>query len=79
MDYGIVKYKGKELTITQNPYINTVITGGEYEDVYMAHAIDDEENEYRVVWNIEDATCEDDSMACDWDKYSVQPLFFEEV
>ena len=59
----------KKLTLTQHPYIN----GGEVHnsiyvlrDWYEAEAVDDNGNEYRVIWTIDNPDVEDESDACDW-------------
>lgn len=52
-DYGTIEFEGKTYTLTQEPYIN-----GTYDEepFYLANAIDDEENEYEVEWEINDST-----------------------
>ncbi len=69
-DYGTVEYKGKTLTVTQQPYAELYVL----DTVYTAHAIDEEGNDYKVFWPIicEDFyNLQDESDACDWTDYKV--------
>lgn len=69
-DFGVVEYKGKTLSLTQYPYINYHNT----KDYYISHAVDDEENEYMVYWNIINDNAEDESDCCDWENYEVAQI-----
>lgn len=66
--FGTYKFKNLSLTTTQQPYIDGPV-GDAY---YCAHAIDGEENDYMIYWDIlpgqKDA--EDESFACDWENPS---------
>jgi|GEM_PF-2558253 len=57
---------GKEITLTQDPFIDGVV--GE-RPIYKAHGTDDQGNEYIVTWNVVDnwENIEDESEMCDWD------------
>jgi len=74
MDYGTVQHNGKELTITEQPYPHTAVDNYIVSDCYQAIAEDDEGNEYMVRWDIIDSDAEDESDACDWEKYSVKAV-----
>lgn len=67
--YGIVNYEGKELAITQQPYVD----GSHEEAVYRASAQDAEGNDYDVKWTSVDLSVEDETAKahCDWTKYEV--------
>ncbi|MFJ5713101.1 helix-turn-helix domain-containing protein [Neobacillus sp. NPDC093127] len=63
-----VTFEGKEITLTQDPYIDGVPGREPY---YRAVGIDAEGNEYNVVWNVVDnyEEIEDESeMVADWGK-----------
>jgi len=70
-EFGTVEFDNKKLYLTQQPYI-------ELGDVYRATAIDTENNVYEIEWDIKDdfdpSTDEDESDACDWNKYTVRKL-----
>ncbi len=68
--YGTVQYKGLELTLMQQPYIE----GSFVNPAYWAYAIDDDEGEYEIKWKITNPDCIDESEACDWTKYQVRKL-----
>lgn len=58
----IVTVDGTELRTTQEPYLN-----GEN---YTANAVDQDDNEYKINWEINHPdfeNLEDESEACDWD------------
>jgi len=57
-----------ELKLSKQPYINTDIR---YPNTYTSGARDKFDNEYQVIWKIINADCEDESEACDWDKFLV--------
>lgn len=85
-NYGTFKYQDKFLTLTQEPYADTDFTSQEevvdehgYAElvnqcVYFAHAIDEEEEEYKVRWEIIDHEAEEECDACDWDIYTIRKL-----
>lgn len=65
-----VRYKGQELTLTQDAYL-TQNDNGTY---YAAHAVDSQKNEYMVRWEITHENpreCDNESDMCDWDNYIV--------
>jgi predicted DNA-binding protein len=58
----IIEFDGTELRTTQNPYLNG--------DTYTANAVDQYDNRYKIVWEINHPKfeeLEDESEACDWD------------
>ncbi len=57
-----VEWEGKELRTTQDPYV------GDNGDIYKAHAIDANCNEYQIIWEVIDEIATDESEACDWDR-----------
>lgn len=57
----IIVFEGKELRTTQNPYV------GDNGDTYKAHAVDQNDAEYEIIWDVSDPFTEDESDACDWD------------
>lgn len=65
--FGSIDFEGKELILLQDPYLDTLIPRWE-SGCYRADAIDLDENSYRIIWEIENADCDDESDACDWDK-----------
>lgn len=56
----IIEWQGMELKTTQDPY------PGE-NDTYRAIAVDENDNEYVVTWEIIDPEITDESEICDWD------------
>ena len=66
----IVTVDGTELRTTQEPYLNG--------DNYTANAVDQDDNEYKIIWEINHPdfeNLEDESEACDWDNpVSVEKL-----
>ena len=66
----IVTVDGTELRTTQEPYLNG--------DNYTANAVDQDDNEYKIIWEIthpDFENLEDESEACDWDNpVSVEKL-----
>lgn len=68
--HGTVDYNGKELTICHQPRL-TCYMGY---DCYEAMAMDSDDNEYKITWDITDALAEDESDACDWTDYRVQVI-----
>jgi hypothetical protein len=70
LGFGTVEYQGKELRLTQEPYIDTdIINDVEY---YRALAEDAGEKEYEVSWEMLDH--DDPADDCDWDSYTVKCL-----
>lgn len=71
--YGTVIYNGKTLALMQQAYIS----GINDDEHYAASAEDEDGNEYTVRWEIacEDVdSLQDESDACDWNKYAVKAL-----
>ncbi len=72
-EHGEYKFNGIILALTQQPYVDR----DEYGDtVYRANAIDEDENECLIIWELciseeEFKELEDESTACHWDKYTV--------
>lgn len=62
MNSTIIEWEGMELRTTQDPY---VAADG---DTYKASAVDEENNEYNVIWEITDYETSDESDACNWDE-----------
>ena len=58
----------KQLKLTQNAYVTN-------DDTYQATALDDAHNRYTVEWTVTNYNCNDESDACDWDRYLVLPLY----
>lgn len=56
----IIEFEGKELRTTQDPYVN------DEGDLYSAPAVDVENNEYIITWEVVDFETTDESSACDW-------------
>ena len=52
-------FEGMELRTVQDPYIDG--------DIYRAIAVDPEDNEYEVKWEITNPDTTDESESCDWD------------
>ena len=74
LDFGTVEYDGAILKLIQWPYIDTDFTCSPNVNYYRATAIDDNEDCYKIRWDIINADCEDESEACDWEEYEVTPL-----
>jgi len=74
-EYGEVEYNGKQIALTQYPWIDNEGINGCV--VYRAYAIDDDGNQYQVVWELKedllitDEFPEDESECCNWDVYEV--------
>lgn len=64
--YGTINWNGRLLYIKQQPYITN--------DGYVASAQDNEFNDYKVLWDIVNEDCEDESESCDWSKFMVKKL-----
>lgn len=58
----IIEWEGKTLKTTQNPYVN------DEGNQYLAHAIDENENEYIIAWEVINNETTDESEACDWER-----------
>lgn len=68
--YGRVEHKGKILRLAQQPYID-----GSHEDpFYTAIALDEEDNEYEIVWHDANLDVDDQMDACNWEVYKVRYL-----
>lgn len=67
-DYGTVEFCDEELEIIQSPYASDII--GE-ENFYTAEAQCVNGRLYKVLWEITNPDCEDESDACDWNNYEV--------
>lgn len=70
-----LNYNNKQLQLKQQAFIDRDFTNGC--DVYKAHAIDNEGNEYEILWQItvdNPANCEDESNMCDWGDYTVRAI-----
>jgi len=59
-----------ELKLMQAPYAEF---DGE-DHWYQAYAIDSEDNDYMIKWDIKCMDCEDETDACDWEKYRVERI-----
>ncbi|MGG3987467.1 hypothetical protein [Bacillus smithii] len=58
----IFEWEGKELRTVQDPYVS------DDGDTYTAVAIDENNNEYQVYWEVINSDTTDESETCDWDK-----------
>ncbi|PRS35675.1 hypothetical protein C6Y02_16815 [Bacillus sp. NMCC4] len=56
----IVFFEEKEYRTTQNPFVNNDGT------LYIAHAVDELNEEYFIEWEITHPDSEDESETCDW-------------
>lgn len=72
MDYGTLEYKGKIITLIQQPYLEEVNNCA----FYRATAWDDEGNRYDVMWDVLEGweDMEDESDCCDWDIFEVKEV-----
>lgn len=77
--YGEYTKDGIEYAIQQNPYADTVaglsnsyVVNGE--TYYFARGYDREGNPVRLIWEITNRDTEDESEACDWDVFEVEPI-----
>jgi hypothetical protein len=76
--YGTYTKDGVDYAITQNPYISYcagystpyMVNGETY---YVAHGYDRDGNDVRLIWEITNPNTEDESDACDWDEFVVEP------
>jgi len=68
-----ITYEGKILKLQQEPYINH---NANCDTVYLAHATDDEDNDYTITWQLlkfdNDEWPEEEDEWCDWGKYTVE-------
>ena len=62
--HGHVYYKNKTYTLTQDAYAADPRNGV---GVYQAHAVDADDNVFRVTWEITNTTTENADETCDWD------------
>ena len=76
--YGTYTKDGVDYTITQNPYVDHVagsttpyVVSGE--NYYFAHGFDRQGNPVRLIWEIVNPEAEDESDACDWEDFTVEP------
>jgi hypothetical protein len=76
--YGSYTKDGIDYAITQNPYLDYVagsstayVVNGE--TYYFAQGYDREGNHVRLIWEITNTETEDESEACDWDEFTVEP------
>ncbi len=77
-EYGKYTKDGEDYVLTQNPFIDYVaghsngyvVQGNDY---YFAHGYDREGNAVRLIWDITNPETEDESEACDWDEFEVEP------
>jgi len=70
-----LNYNNKQLQLQNEAFIDRDFTNDC--DVYKAHAIDAEGNEYEILWQItidNSADCDDQSNMCDWEDYTVREL-----
>jgi hypothetical protein len=68
--FGTVIFEGRLLYLQQDAYLDNDANG---EAAYFASAIDEkEEFMYEIKWQIINEDCQDESDACDWDKYYVR-------
>lgn len=76
--FGLVDYGYDTLYLTQDPYIDSreiVSFSGTYtKNIYTAHAIDHQGEDYKIIWEIIDENAEDESDACGWDEYTIKKL-----
>lgn len=56
----VIDWEGKTLKTTQDPHIT------DDGDMYLAHAVDAQNNEYVITWSIIDPEITDESSICDW-------------
>ena len=79
-EYGNYTKDGVKYAIHQNPYpdyvagnsMAHVVSGETY---YFASGYDREGNSVRLIWEITNKETEDESDACDWDVFEVQPNY----
>lgn len=64
--YGTYTKDGADYAITQNPYVNSGTA-------YVAHGYDRAGNDVRLTWEITNTETEDESEACDWAAFEVEP------
>jgi hypothetical protein len=69
-DFGNVDFEGVTVRLTQQAYVVNA------EGLYQANGVDADGNDYTVSWQAYDnwLEFEDESDACNWDKYTVQKL-----
>ena len=69
-DYGTLEYKGKTLTIYQEPYPDTNLNDRDTE-YYYSIAFDDCDNEYEIEWKCNAIDAEGEQYVRNWDKFRV--------
>ncbi|MVP00371.1 hypothetical protein [Paenibacillus lutrae] len=57
----VITWEGQVLKTTQDPYVS------DEGDTYIAPAVDQDNNEYVITWEVIDPETTDESSACDWD------------
>lgn len=64
----IIKWEGKELRTTQDPYCDNYycMVDGTIAS-FFAHAVDADNNEYKIRWEIINHETTDQSETCDWE------------
>lgn len=62
-----IEVDGKIYGITQDPYCETNFLSYYQEPIYVATAIDGDDDEYEIRWEIINKDCEDESDTCDWE------------
>jgi hypothetical protein len=73
-------HAGKVLHMTQQAYIESTNNYGVEEVFYLAHAVDDDGNDYLIRWETPFSAVpqtewpEDESEMCDWDSFSVKQV-----
>lgn len=66
-NYGTLMFNGIEITLKQEPYADTIFTGYDKFEAYVAYAEDSSGNEYKITWPIINEETEDESECCDWE------------
>lgn len=70
--YPIIVKDKKMYQMTQDAYLN--YNSKLNRDIYTAKAIDEDGNEYMLIWEIKDKESEDASNTCDWSEFTVEQL-----
>jgi hypothetical protein len=70
-NHGTVRHNDQTLDLLQDPYRDHRFYNDCDLDGYFASAVDDQDNEYLVFWEIANDQAEDESEACDWTDYVV--------
>ncbi|MFB7817401.1 hypothetical protein ACFC0X_24930 [Paenibacillus chitinolyticus] len=56
----VITWEDQVLKTTQDPYVS------DDGDTYIAHAVDEQNNEYIIKWEVIDHETDDESSACNW-------------